>query len=289
VWLITQLITRIAEERAESSQRIVVVHLSAFISTRPISLLSPALPVPPPTMFDDYTYDFPVPSSSKLSSTPLHSNRRRRSQSPTKLHLPHSISKHSSSRESDISRLLDPSYSSSKNASNAAYVDHHGDLHDPDYRHFPPVARHNTKTLTRPRWELASGDAIDEEDDEAVHVDAFSVIRPASPRRHRDSTSTYRATTSYASSYPHSTFTAPTSFDSDETVLEEEDDPFEDNEKVTKCPVAKKTKKRSRRGSKAPTAEAEIEDESRPIIADASTKPGEEYVPSQVAEEHDWT
>jgi hypothetical protein len=233
----------------------------------------------------DYSYDFPVPSSSKLTSTP---RRRRRSQSPTKLHLPHSHSKYSpSTRESDISRLLDPTYSSSsKSASNAVYVDHHGALHDPDYRHFPPVASHHTKALTRPRWELATSDAIDEED-EGIQVDAFSIIRPASPRRHRDSTSTYRAAPSYASSFPHSTFTAPTSFDSDETVLEEEDDPFE-GEKASKNTLAKKSKKqnRSRRLSKAPT-ETEKEDESRPIIT--STEQGDEYIPSAVADEQDWT
>jgi hypothetical protein len=289
-------------ERGESSQRIVVVHLVAFKAPSLLPRFPRVHSSPPilhqmtrsPTLISardggDYTYDFPVPSTSKLSS-PVPPRRRRRSQSPTKLHLPHSLSKHSpSTRESDVSRLLDPTYSSSsKNASNAPYVDHHGDLHDPDYRHFPPVPQHLTKPLTRPRWELATNDAIDEEDD-TIQVDAFSIIRPASPRRHRDSTSTYRAAPSYASSYPHSTFTAPTSLDSDETVLEEDDDPFDDNEKPSRCPATKKSKKHQRRlsSSTKPPIEPEMEEEARPIIT--SNEPAEEYLPSKAAEEQDWT
>ncbi|KAI0693364.1 hypothetical protein BC835DRAFT_1415987 [Cytidiella melzeri] len=49
------------------------------------------------------------------------------------------------SKQADVSRLLDPSYASSSTASDSdspsrAYVDHHGDMHDPDYRDFPVLS-----------------------------------------------------------------------------------------------------------------------------------------------------
>lgn len=72
------------------------------------------------------------------------------------------------SRATDISRILDPSYSSSS-ASSYAYVDRNGDLHDPDYRHFPiahPPKRHTSHTMSRPRWELIDEDALDIEEDQ---------------------------------------------------------------------------------------------------------------------------
>ncbi|KAG6807195.1 hypothetical protein H0H93_001853, partial [Arthromyces matolae] len=70
------------------------------------------------------------------------------------------------SRSDDIARLLDPAYSSASFSSTAgAYVDTHGELHDPDYRHFPvsrPKRRHsNPHSIPLRRW-----DTFDEEDDQ---------------------------------------------------------------------------------------------------------------------------
>ncbi|KAI0665270.1 hypothetical protein C8Q70DRAFT_1049425 [Cubamyces menziesii] len=106
-------------------------------------------------------YDYPLTSSS--SSTPPSPARKqihRRSQSPLP-HLAtllptagHNHQYSPSTRAADISRLLDPAYASSSSSSSMsatpsprhqtrAYVDHNGDLHDPDYRDFPvlPAAR----------------------------------------------------------------------------------------------------------------------------------------------------
>ncbi|EAU88953.1 hypothetical protein CC1G_10081 [Coprinopsis cinerea okayama7 len=75
----------------------------------------------------------------------------------------------------DISRLLDPSYTTSYYRSNnrqRAYVDAHGDLHDPDYRQFPLIARTNRyhpPGTTRSHWELVDEDSalcLDDDDDD---------------------------------------------------------------------------------------------------------------------------
>src|SRR5262245_46829307 len=151
----------------------------------------------------EYTYNFPTTSTSLLTSKPSH---RRRSHSPTKFVLSHS--KHHATRASDIARLLDPSYSSPSYAPSAPYVDRHGDLHDPDYRHFPamtPPSPPHVKS-TRPRWVISSDDdvfAVDEDDEDVDSFPTPLVSRKSSDRRHRDSVSTYRPA-SHSSSFPHS-------------------------------------------------------------------------------------
>ncbi|KAF5368787.1 hypothetical protein D9615_010398 [Tricholomella constricta] len=147
-------------------------------------------------------------------------------------------------RAADISRLLDPSYSSNAYASSSAYVDRHGDLHDPDFRHFPIAAKrpssrsHAYNMATRPRWELVDEDALDDDDEEEHYVprhrDRYSSINA---RRHpRDSHSnsfssyqqqrpmayTFHPTPTY--SHHHHHHHTPHSFDSDETVLDEYDE-----------------------------------------------------------------
>ncbi|KAI0076854.1 hypothetical protein K474DRAFT_1707790 [Panus rudis PR-1116 ss-1] len=75
------------------------------------------------------------------------------------------------SRAQDISRLLDPAYASASTASTSpglesrAYVDHRGDLHDPDYRDFPvmPVRRSTTMSKTRARRRLSVGSSYSAE------------------------------------------------------------------------------------------------------------------------------
>ncbi|TFK36401.1 hypothetical protein BDQ12DRAFT_249609 [Crucibulum laeve] len=115
------------------------------------------------------------PSSSPSSSSLLHLPR-----STSPLHFPHCHSSTSAmkhTRAQDISRLLDPTYSSQSTSASSAsvYVDHHGDLHDPDYRAFPLVNTQQQKRRSggasgyggRPRWELYDEDALDvDEDDE---------------------------------------------------------------------------------------------------------------------------
>ncbi|EKM55229.1 uncharacterized protein PHACADRAFT_255692 [Phanerochaete carnosa HHB-10118-sp] len=98
------------------------------------------------------------------SSTSLH---RKSSSSKThltnlKMPLAHSHSRTScyqpSTRQADISRLLDPAYASSSShspnssssnvrASTRVYVDHTGEMHDPDYRDFPVLPPRPPKNL----------------------------------------------------------------------------------------------------------------------------------------------
>ena len=154
----------------------------------------------------------------------------------------HSSSKHAA----DLSRLLDPSYCSASTSKGyvyqQAYVDPYGDLHDPDYRHFPTsfpssssssAKRHNSP---RPHWDLAldNNNASDDDDDELDEEDSFflSTSTAARPQNHsrytatrrmdrrprESSFSTYNNTTNYYS--PHTTIsTLPTSYESDKTHL----------------------------------------------------------------------
>ena len=159
------------------------------------------------------------------------------------MHKMHASSKHAA----DLSRLLDPSYCSASTSkgyvSPQAYVDPYGDLHDPDYRHFPTsfpssssssAKRHNSP---RPHWELAldNSNALDDDSDDLDEEDSFflststaarpqnhsrySATRRMYDRRPRESSfSTYNNTTNYYS--PHTTIsTLPTSYESDKTDL----------------------------------------------------------------------
>lgn len=77
-----------------------------------------------------------------------------------------------STRAADISRLLDPAYASGSSSSSSssaspthhkhgqtrAYVDRHGDLHDPDYRDFP-VLPTTARTVSATRRRRTSHDA----------------------------------------------------------------------------------------------------------------------------------
>lgn len=91
---------------------------------------------------------YPTPALSSANSSPTSSK-------PQNIH--HHMSyfrSHNSSpyapgtQQSDIARLLDPSYASASSSGSSSgpsysqsrvYVDQHGDLHDPDYRDFPIV------------------------------------------------------------------------------------------------------------------------------------------------------
>jgi len=76
-------------------------------------------------------------------------------------------------RASDISRLLDPSYTSASGSPHqtVVYVDHSGDFHDPDYRDFPIV-----QVPKESRWEsnyTTHLTPFDDDDDEREEHDEF--------------------------------------------------------------------------------------------------------------------
>ena len=175
---------------------------------------------------DLYNYDFPIPSNSSLMSIPQRALRTRRSPSPPSrsYHTPHfPTTKYTpSTRQAEVSRLLDPSYSNIQQGSSSSktnsplsvFVDHHGDIHDPDYRDFPALP-------TRPKWE--SNDAA--EDDQILEDDkAYN-----KPRRPSFETYTYRPHYTYY----HYESPSPTSFASelDESPFDDDHAPVERSEK----------------------------------------------------------
>lgn len=146
--------------------------------------------------------------------------------------MPHKHSKAyaPSTRASDISRLMDPSYSSSSSSQSPhVYVDHSGDFHDPDYRDFPIVAR-------KPRWEQtwSDRDQLDEDDEGEVDDDRFTRFSAYHTPTSRRSTSRPRSPTSPTattpSAYsPYSHFVSPsppTSYDEEDEVLSSVSSPF---------------------------------------------------------------
>lgn len=160
---------------------------------------------------------------------------------------------HPSSKQhaADLSRLLDPSYCSTSTkayVSPEAYVDPYGDLHDPDYRHFPTSSFPSSSTSSakrqnspRPHWDLAldNSTTLDDDDDELDEEDSFflSTSTAARPQNHsrytatrrihdrrprESSFSTYNNNTTTTNYYysPHTTIsTLPTSYESDKTDL----------------------------------------------------------------------
>lgn len=153
----------------------------------------------------------------------------------------HPTNKHAA----DLSRLLDPLYcspSTSKGYAPQAYVDPYGDLHDPDYRHFPTSsssssAKAKRYNSPRPHWQLAQDnhDALDDDSDELDEDDSFflSTSTAAHPQNHSRYSATRRSShgrrrlrdssfSTYSSNYysPSTTIsTLPTSYESDKTVL----------------------------------------------------------------------
>ncbi|KAJ3484755.1 hypothetical protein NLI96_g5418 [Meripilus lineatus] len=149
-------------------------------------------------------YEYPVPSSSSLSppSPPKrhrHINNNLRSNSPVPriaTLLPGaSHSQYSpSSRASDISRLLDPTYTSASSSSSSpespsrAYVDHRGDLHDPDYRDFPILrpTRRSKSSMTRKQRRTSGSSHRSHSATRSDRFSAYPLAVPSRPSWERD-------------------------------------------------------------------------------------------------------
>ena len=210
---------------------------------------------------DLYNYDFPIPSNSSLMTIPQRALRHRRSPSPPSrsYHTPHFPTHHStkytpSTRQAEVSRLLDPSYSNIQQGSSSSktnsplsvFVDHHGDIHDPDYRDFPALS-------TRPKWE--TNDAVEDqilEDDKAYNKS----------RRPSFETYGYRPSFTY---YQYES-PSPTSFTS-----ELDDSPFDDDlppvERTEKNKLSKKY-----RGMHVEEKQALAGTGEQPHLADTATQ-----------------
>lgn len=205
-------------------------------------------------------------SSSPSSPPPLrHRLRRNRSPSPASRHMSHLYSHNyfapssrpysPSSREADIARLLDPAYASPaahspltkspKMAPKEVYVDHHGDLHDPDFRDFPPLG-HSHMHSRQPRWEQGYGDD-DDSDDEECQIEQKRPSFDCQPRR-PSSSFTYNSPPVY---YPYED---PASYES-RYIVEDED---EEAEQLMHAPLAEKS---SYSRPRSPTKRSRAQDE----------------------------
>ncbi|KAF7969519.1 hypothetical protein HWV62_27007 [Athelia sp. TMB] len=196
-----------------------------------------------PSGASEYVYDFPMPAAGRRSppASPTHLRKtQQRAPAPAPAprityHTPHFSSSHKyapASRAAEDSRLLDPSYSnlpasgSSGSSPLSVFVDHAGDMHDPDYRPFPAV---------KPKWERGYDEDEEEEEEPAANrrLSAYA-YRPSY------STSTYAPYTPTRYAYDAS----PASYES-HALPEDEESPFEEKEKR-----ASVVKRYRRRGSK---------------------------------------
>ncbi|KAG2357080.1 hypothetical protein BDR07DRAFT_397040 [Suillus spraguei] len=236
------------------------------------------------TQFDPIStmasYDSASTSLSVSSPPPIERHRLRRKRSPSPpsqhfsvnpftAHRPYSPS----TRASDIARLLDPAYASpshqtalkaigSRTAIRQVYVDHHGDLHDPDFRDFPTFGHPHSK----PSWEQTCVDESDGEEDEEIYQRRASIEK----QRRRPSTSAYYASPAY---YPYD---EPSSYESRNLAeVEDEDEQLDHQERAPlkeKCFIMR---------SKSPEKISQSEKE---------TYPENHHIPPQpLAADSDWT
>ncbi|KAF8904662.1 hypothetical protein CPB85DRAFT_1316949 [Mucidula mucida] len=151
---------------------------------------------------------------------------------------------HPSSHADGVSYLLDPSYySSHMSYQPRVYIDRKGNMHDPDYRHFPVLSSISSSSSNSP---------ITPDDDDADYIDPFSYHAP------RRSSSLLRATTPY---YPSSSVSSsPSSYEAS---------PFDDepSEKVQGNAVKKALRRRrDRRRASLDSYVEDIQEEEQYVV-----------------------
>lgn len=153
-------------------------------------------------------------SSSSSSVSPPRHNRLMRKRSPSP-----------STRQSDIARLLDPAYASPNshpyNGIRAIYVDHHGDLHDPDFRHFPIM--HSHLNAHRQRWEPSYTTPADDDDDDDEYEEEKRRSSFETQRRRPSSSTAYHSTTTAATTHTYPLYEEPSSYTSRYLAEDDED------------------------------------------------------------------
>jgi len=226
------------------------------------------------------SYDSASTSASVSFPSPQperHRLRRKRSPSPTSQHFTvNPFSAHRpyspSTRAADIARLLDPAYASpshktafkalgSRNVIREVYVDHRGDLHDPDFRDFPTFGH------SKQRWEPTYGHESDDEEEDEDFMRRVS----SEAQRRRPSTTAYYTTPAY---YPYD---EPSSYDSRHLAeVDDHDDQLDHHEraplKEKYCPTR----------SKSPETRPQTEKETFPHIPHIEE-------PDSIAADSDWT
>jgi hypothetical protein len=144
------------------------------------------------------------------------------------------------------------------------YVDPHGDLHDPDFRDFPPFGPSHFQSR-RPRWEHGYVDEEDSDDEECE----VEQRRPSfEPQRRRPSTTT---TTTYHPAPVYYPYEEPASYES-RCLAEDEDEEGE------RAPLKEKSFYRRPR---SPTKRSKSQDEKQ----SPSTAEGDQVIQA----DSDWT
>ncbi|KAI6162555.1 hypothetical protein EDD17DRAFT_554356 [Pisolithus thermaeus] len=160
-----------------------------------------------------YNHCYPSSSSSSSVSPPRHRLMRKRSPSP-------------STRQSDIARLLDPAYASPNshppyNGIRHIYVDHHGDLHDPDFRHFPIM--HSHLNAHRQKWEPSYTTPADDDDDDDEYEEEKRRSSFETQRRRPSSSTAYHSTTTATTTHAYPLYEEPSSYTSRYLAEDDED------------------------------------------------------------------
>ncbi|KAF8511570.1 hypothetical protein BU17DRAFT_97137 [Hysterangium stoloniferum] len=175
-------------------------------------------------MYEDYN----SPSTSTSSGTTTSLCRRRQ-------HLHSNTHSQRATKASDIAHLLDPSYSPTRSAfasTNRIYVDHAGEVHDPDFRLFAP-ANYSPK---RREFLTSLPDPDYDEDEDAAEEESIAIFSTA----RRDSFDSYRPTSrasdpspsalySYNTTGFENTYTYTYPHDDDEGYVSEEEPRRESN------------------------------------------------------------
>ncbi|KAH7913998.1 hypothetical protein BJ138DRAFT_1098986 [Hygrophoropsis aurantiaca] len=214
-------------------------------------ILSTTTPISPYDMASSYDSSSASSASTSLTTpSPPSPCRLRRKRSPSP-----------SSRASDIARLLDPAYARSTHYAGVTnqyhshqyattvYVDHNGEVHDPDFRHFPPVR----KTAFAEYEE----DAVEDEDEEEWREKEREQERERQRRRSSSGyASVYMPTyiAPYSSHHPTYQYSHYPRDDVPEDVMEDED---EDQEHEG-APLQEKHHRRS--ASAPPSSAAQLAD-----------------------------
>jgi hypothetical protein len=157
----------------------------------------------------------------------------------------------------------------------SVFVDHYGDLHDPEYRHFPVVA-------TQPKWERGEDDLIDEEDEDVFGATLYPSSRKPTP------TTSYRPSYAYASYHYDVPHPSPSSWESNALANEDlEGSPFADEvseKKEVKCTV----RRIGQRHSKPSHTIEEKESLAAAENAEKSTARSADYAPGEFGDQ-EWT
>jgi len=203
------------------------------------------------------------------------------------------LGRRAASGREDISRLLDPSYNADcysaatqRQNGYGAYVDAHGDLHDPDYRQFPMIPKSSQYSAPGVTWVSPDDDDhtnSGDEDPAYNRRNSYSSSLRHSPQKSRQNQylyASYRSPSPSPRGYtsqgmplpaggsPISTFTSSSSSCS---IRSQSRSPFDSDDSPRERSKCRVTALKKRRRASAPPTDREQEDERAKLTRPAST------------------